>query len=142
MKGKSPVRPLTLTTWILALVLPGCGLVMGSASARLANNVSTAILSQNDIETVRDGAPAYLIMLDGLIAGDPESPALLLAGAQLYGAYGTAFVEEPARRRRLTERSLAYGRRALCAETNWAITGNSSVFPYTHLYRLEPRPIQ
>ncbi|MEE8311461.1 MAG: TRAP transporter TatT component family protein [Candidatus Binatia bacterium] len=111
------MRPLTLTTWILALVLPGCGLVMGSASARLANNVSTAILSQNDIETVRDGAPAYLIMLDGLIAGDPESPALLLAGAQLYGAYGTAFVEEPARRRRLTERSLAYGRRALCAET-------------------------
>jgi len=82
----------------------------------MADNVSTAILSQNDIETVRDGAPAYLIMLDGLIAGDPESPELLLAGARLYGAYGSAFVEDPARRQRLTERSLDYGRRALCEE--------------------------
>ena len=113
-------RPHAAFATLLAAVsvsaaLSGCSLVIGSASSGLADNVSTAILSQNDIETVRDGAPAYLIMLDGFIAGDPDSEALLLAGSQLYGAYASAFVEDAERRKRLTARSLDYGRRALCA---------------------------
>lgn len=112
----STVRPFSPPALILALALPGCGMLMGSASARLAENVSSAILSQNDIATVRDGAPAYLIMLDGFIAGDPDDPDLLLAGARLYGAYASAFVEDRQRRLRLTARSLEYGRRALCAQ--------------------------
>jgi hypothetical protein len=72
------------------------------------------MLDQDDVETVRDGAPAYLIMVDGFVAGDPENSTLLLTAAELYGAYASAFVDDPARRRRLTDRALGYGRRALC----------------------------
>jgi hypothetical protein len=99
---------------LLLLPLGGCSLVVGSATSRLADDLSTGILEQDDVETVRDGAPAYLLMLDGLIAGDPDNEALLLAGSRLYGAYASAFVEDPDRAGRLTDRSLRYARTALC----------------------------
>jgi hypothetical protein len=87
---------------------------MSRATSRLAGDLSAAVANQNDTETVRDGAPAYLLMIDGLIEGDPESTELLLAGAKLYGAYASAFVDDRFRARRLAEKSQAYGLRALC----------------------------
>jgi hypothetical protein len=92
----------------------GCGTLMSSATTSLAENVSAAVLDQEDAGLVRDGAPAYLIAIDGLIEGDPDNETLLLAGARLYAAYASAFVEEPERARRLTERARRYGHRALC----------------------------
>ena len=83
----------------------------------IRDSLSTAILDQDDVATVRDGAPAYLIMIDSFVAGDPENEDLLLAAAQLYGAYAGAFVEDPARRRRLSNRALGYARRGLCARS-------------------------
>lgn len=83
---------------------------------RLAANVSGAIVNQNDPETVRDGAPAYLVLIDGLIEGEPESIGLLLAGARLYGAYAALFVEEPERAARLADKSAEYAERALCLD--------------------------
>ena len=96
-------------------LVPSCAMLVRPAATSLTENVSRAILEQNDPETVRDGAPAYLLAIDGLVEGDPENKALLLAGARLYSAYASAFVEEEARRVRLAERALAYARRALCA---------------------------
>ena len=102
---------------ILLLALTGCASLVRSQTRQLADNLSAAILDQDDVEIVRDGAPAYLIMIDGLVAGDPENEDLLLTGAQLYGAYASAFVDDPERRRRLSSRALDYGRRALCARS-------------------------
>lgn len=95
-------------------LLNGCAGLMTSAAGRMADNVSGAILNQDDPETVRQGAPAYLLMADGLIRGDPESETLLLAGARLYGAYAGAFVEDRERAARLADKAREYGRRALC----------------------------
>ncbi len=94
--------------------LGGCASLISSATSGLADNISQAILNQNDPETVRDGAPAYLLMIDGLIEGDPESDALLRAGAKLYGSYATAFIDDAERAQRLAAKSLSYARRALC----------------------------
>jgi hypothetical protein len=100
----------------LLLLLAGCATLTRSATTRFAQDLSNAILDQNDVATVRDGAPAYLLAMDGLIEGDPESASLLLSGARLYGAYASAFVEDEARVRRLWDRALGYARRALCVE--------------------------
>jgi len=100
-------------TFLLAS-LSGCALFVGQATQELAGDLTTAILNQDDPETVRDGAPAYLLMTDALIEGDPENAGLLLSGAQLYGAYASAFVKDEARRKRLALRALDYGQRALC----------------------------
>ena len=105
------------TIWFFAtlLSLSGCQLAASSATTRLAQDVSAAVLDQEDPLIVRDGGPAYLIAIDGLIQGDPNNQTLLLAGARLYSAYASAFVAEPARAQRLTLRAKDYGQRALCA---------------------------
>lgn len=97
-----------------SILLSGCSALMSRASAGLASNLSAAILNQEDPETVRYGIPAYLIMLDSFVAGAPEDVAMLSAAAELYAAYGVAFVDDPERAQRLTQRSWDYGQRALC----------------------------
>ena len=98
---------------LLALLATGC-VSIGADS--LAGNIAEAILNQDDAETVRSGAPAYLLMLDGLIADEPDNQALLLSAARLYGAYASAFVDDAARARRLNGKALGYARRALCSK--------------------------
>jgi len=100
---------------LLALhTLSGCASVAASATSKLADNLSSAILNQNDPETVAVGLPSYLLLLDSLIAGDPQNEKLLLAGSKLYGAYATAFVKDPERAKRLSLKARNYSDQAFC----------------------------
>ena len=101
-------------------MLGSCASVMQSATNDMAANLSSAIMNQDDPETVRDGAPAYLLLLDSFIAGSPDNPAMLAAAAELYAAYGVIFVAEPERADRLTQRALTYGQQSLCASNKSA----------------------
>ncbi|MEM9531112.1 MAG: TRAP transporter TatT component family protein [Pseudomonadota bacterium] len=94
--------------------LPGCSKIVSSATNSFAGALSAGILNQDDLETVRDGAPAYLLLVDGFIAENPDNEALLLAGADLYGSYAGAFVDDAERSQRLAARAVHYARRALC----------------------------
>jgi len=85
-------------------------------TGRMADNLGDAILSQNDPKIVAAGIPGYLIMLDSLVMGSPDDPALLSASAGLYSAYATLFVEEPERAKKLTDKALTYARQAICEE--------------------------
>jgi hypothetical protein len=109
----SVVRFLFIST--AASMLVACASMVASAGSGLAGNLNKAILNQDDPPLVRDGAPAYLLMLDSFVEGAPENEAVLSAAAELYSAYGAVFVDDPARARKLTTRGRAYGRRALCA---------------------------
>jgi len=100
---------------VTALMAAACASVMATAGSGLAGNLNTAILNQDDPVLVRDGAPAYLLMLDSFVEGAPENVAALNAAAQLYSAYGVVFVNDPVRARKLTKRGRSYGQRALCA---------------------------
>ncbi len=86
--------------------------MMQSATSSMAANLNAAIMNQDDPETVRDGAPAYLLMLDSFIEGSPDDAAMLAAAAELYAAYGVIFVKDEQRADRLTSRALAYGQQA------------------------------
>jgi hypothetical protein len=97
------------------LQLPACVSMVASAGSGLAGNLSAAIMNQDDPQLVRDGAPAYLLMLDSFVEGAPDNEAVLSAAAELYSAYGVVFVDDPVRARKLTTRGRDYGRRALCA---------------------------
>ena len=100
---------------IVALgMLGGCATVANRAGARLSASLSAGILDQDDIATARDGIPAWLLLVDGLIHDDPRNEALLLAGSKLYGAYAGGFVSDGERARRLAARSFDYARRASC----------------------------
>jgi tetratricopeptide (TPR) repeat protein len=95
-------------------LVSGCGYFIEKAGQNFGNNLSAAVLNQSDPEIVRDGAPAYLLLLDSLLEGSPDSPALLSAAATLYATYGTVFADDPERAARLTERALKYSTTAIC----------------------------
>lgn len=105
--------------FLAILLLPivavsGCSSMVSSATADLADTLLSAVLDQDDPETVRQGAPAYLLLIDGLIADDARDLDLLLAGASLYSSYAAAFVEDRERASRLARKGRDYGWRALC----------------------------
>lgn len=94
--------------------LTGCSLFIGNAVDNAADNLTTAILNQDDPETVRDGAPAYLLLMDSLVEGAPQDPEILQSASSLYAAYAAVFVEDPERAARLAVRSRNYAARGLC----------------------------
>ena len=100
-------RPLLALLALLSLA--GCG-----GFTAVADNLTVSLLEQNDPETVEAGAPAYLLLIDGLIRDDPHDEGLLRAGSRLYAAYAGVFVRDNERAQRLTARARSYAERALC----------------------------
>lgn len=108
---------LTLSKFLLVVFLPlitGLGAGCGTITGNLAASLSAAIGQNNDLETIRQGGPAYLIMVDAFVMDDPTNPALLTSAANLYSTYSDVFVEDTDRAIRLTDRALGYGLRAVC----------------------------
>lgn len=97
---------------LLAVLATGCSGVV----TRATDDLSRAVLEHDDPQTVRDGAPAYLLLMDALVNGDPEDAGRLAAASQLYAAYAALFVDDPARQSRLAARARSYAERAACAE--------------------------
>jgi len=64
------------------------------ATAGLLEDVATATRKQSDLKVVEKGMPAYLMLMDGMVESVPANERLLLAAAQSYASYASAFVEE------------------------------------------------
>jgi len=108
-------RPATIPVAIACVFLfSSCSTVIAPVTTRVTEGLTSAVLDHNDPETVRQGAPAYLLMVDAMIAGDPDNTGLLIAGAQLYSSYTSGFVTDRERASRLAERGRSYGWRGLC----------------------------
>jgi hypothetical protein len=107
-------RLLPLRHLLLLLVVFTLGACTSMFTSRLGNNLSSAILNQDDPETVKAGAPAYLLLLDSLIEGSPHDATILIAGAKLYSVYDAVFVEDAERAKRLSTKARNYARRAMC----------------------------
>ncbi len=99
----------------LLLACTGCASLFASAAGGFAANLSEAILNQDDPDLVREGTPAYLLMLDAMVQGAPDDAKILGAAAELYAAYGVAFVDDAPRAKLLTARARDYGGRSICA---------------------------
>jgi hypothetical protein len=99
---------------MLALSLTGCATLIGKAGASLGRDLSAGVMAQDDPQTVADGLPAYLLLVDGLLTSQPDNADLLLSASNLYGAYAGGFAPEPERRKRLALKSEDYARRAAC----------------------------
>ena len=91
-----------------------CTPIVSNITDNLARNLSDAVLNQEDPKIVRDGAPAYLLLLDSLVAGNPENPVILSSASDLYTSYSAIFVNDANRSKILSERALKYSKKALC----------------------------
>lgn len=99
---------------ITGLTLTSCSSIISSATNKMAQNLSTAITNNDDLATVKAGAPAYLLMLDSFVEGNPEDSDMQIAAAKLYSAYAGVFVKDEQRAKRLTQKSLDFALNANC----------------------------
>lgn len=100
---------------LASLLASGCAAMIGKVAGGFSDNLSSAFLNQDDPETVRDGMPAYMLMIDSFVQGDEPSPQMLSAAANLYASYGAVFADDDVRASRLTRRARDYAYRAVCA---------------------------
>jgi hypothetical protein len=115
-----PNLPLSLrmsAAGLAVALLAGCSTLVARAGDRFSTQLGAAVLNSEDPATVRDGLPAYLLLLDAMIQGDPQNAALLRSAAELNGAYAGNFAGDDAERAlRLSNKAMAYARRATCVD--------------------------
>lgn len=113
---------------LCALVLSGCSFFLSSATVNMAENLSYAILNNNDLATVEIGAPAYLLMIDSQLHADPENEVLLRSAATIYTAYTDVFVKDKDRAKKLTNKALDYALRSICVRRSNTCSFRQSSF--------------
>jgi hypothetical protein len=106
------LKPLFLI--FLVLGVTACGQLISNAKKEFAQDLSATISEFDDPETIKNGAPAYLILISSMIKGDPDNPDLLESGAQLYGAYASGFSDSATSKTALSNRAFEYASHAIC----------------------------
>jgi len=102
------------TLAIAASCIPNKQMTVGSA-ATLLEDVANSANKQSDLRVVREGMPAYLMLIDGMIEAVPKNARLLITAAQAYTSFASAFVEDADKEyaRSLYEKAKKYALRAL-----------------------------
>ena len=103
-----------VTISAISLLGSGCTILVSNAATSFSENLSAAVLNQDDPELIRDGLPTLMLTMDSMIQGSPDSPQLLAAGASLYATYGAVFAVGEERALKLTARARRYGLQAMC----------------------------
>ena len=96
MKGsenRSLIFFLLCLLFLPSACLPNKKLTVG-ATAMLLEEVAKSSYKQSDLRILREGMPAYLMLIDGLIQAWPDNDQLLIAGAQSYSTFASVFVED------------------------------------------------
>lgn len=108
-------------------LLSGCAGLVAGITSQMADDLAASILDSRDIDTVREGVPAYLLLIDSFLRSDPQSVDLLLAASSLNGAF-SALVAEPDRVRLLADKAFDYAEQAACAQRSRLCNARTSDF--------------
>ena len=113
----------------------GCVLVRKGAArviSPMASQLSEGFMHESDVELVREGAPAFLLMLDALAEAHPDNPAVLIAAADAQMAYATGFIDKAQKERAkgMYLKAKTYGLRALAKNKQFsrAVDGSQDAF--------------
>jgi hypothetical protein len=79
--------------FFLSACLPNKKLTVG-ATAMLLEEVARSSSKQSDLRILREGMPAYLMLIDGMIEAWPDNEQLLISAAQSYSSFASLFVED------------------------------------------------
>ena len=114
-----------LLVLVAASLACGCVIVRKGAArviSPMATQLSEGLMHQSDIELVREGSPAFLLMLDALAEAHPDNAAVLVAAADAQMAYATAFVarDQKERATAMYAKAKTYGLRALSRNRRFA----------------------
>jgi hypothetical protein len=110
------------------LTTSGCSYIIGSATQNLANTLSNGILNNDDLKTVEQGLPAYLLLLDGLIEDDPDNLPLLQSASRLNSTYASVFTNDKEQAKKLSDKAFNFAIRAVCKAKKSACEINTLPF--------------
>jgi len=68
-----------------------------AVTASLLEDVVKSSYQQSDLRMIREGTPAYLMLLDGMVGAWPDNAQLLIAAAQGYSSFASVFLEDQER---------------------------------------------
>ena len=91
----------------------GCTNLVSGITSQLADDLAGSRLNSEDIDTVREGVPAYLLLMDSFLRSSPDSEDLLLAASNLNGAFSALVVDED-RIKLFSDKSMRYVEHAAC----------------------------
>jgi hypothetical protein len=113
-RSRSTVAVLALALALPAACFPNKKLTVG-ATALMLEDVARASSRQSDLRLIREGTPAFLMLLDGMVEAWPSNDRLLLAAAQSHASFASAFTDESQKdyTRILYGKALGYALRAL-----------------------------
>ena len=85
------------------------------AAALLVQDVAKAAYKQSDLTIIREGMPAYLMLMDGMVEAWPDNEQLLIAAAQAYSSFASVFAADQDKEylKLIAEKARAYALRAL-----------------------------
>jgi len=85
------------------------------ATAALLEDIAKSAYRQSDLRLIREGMPAYLMLIDGMVEAVPGNERLLINAAQTYASFASAFIQDEDQEyaRVLYARARSYGLRAL-----------------------------
>jgi hypothetical protein len=111
--GDIAILNMKISVLLVALFsFAGCANLVSGLTSKMADDLAYTILNSDDLETVREGVPAYLLLIDSFLHSDPENENLLLAASSLNGSYSIFADEE--RAKLLTAKSFSYALKAAC----------------------------
>jgi hypothetical protein len=86
-----------------------------SATALLLEDIAKSAYRQSDLRLIREGMPAYLMLIDGMVEAVPDNERLLISAAQAHASFASAFIQDEDKdyARVLYARAKVYALRAL-----------------------------
>ncbi|CAA0101590.1 Uncharacterised protein [BD1-7 clade bacterium] len=112
MKLKLPIQLVSL--FLTAILMAGCSSFVEQQADKFANSVSETMLNFEDPETVGSAMPTFLILIDSFARKPDAGGKAQLSAAQIYGAYAGAFVEDPRRKKILSDKAFNYAQKGSC----------------------------
>lgn len=91
---------------ITVFSLTGCASMIKNVTSDFADS----LYGQKDIELLKDGGTAYLLLVEGLINTDFNNRDILLTGIQLFSSYNTAFITDPDRKNIFNEKTTTWSK--------------------------------
>jgi len=76
--------------FLLFSIVPGLTSCSSYITSSFVEPAVGNLRQQTDLELVCEGAPAYLLMIDSMIASSPDNRQLLRTGTQSYTGYAAA----------------------------------------------------
>ncbi|MCY4096174.1 MAG: TRAP transporter TatT component family protein [Gammaproteobacteria bacterium] len=95
-------------------LMTSCSAIISGVTNSIAEDLSAAVLGSPDFGVVDEGLPAYLLLVDALVEGNPADAALLNTAAMLNGSYASGFVDDQSRREYFATKAKSLALRASC----------------------------